>query len=183
MDKPHEPRAARRQRLPRHQKRGGGVPERQAGDAERHVLQRLHVVADPVARQLTGADERRLHLVVDGEIACGDVQRLDESGTGAGHVHRVERLRAETSRDLGRGRRLERVTGDPAVDEEVDIGRRHAVLSKAGGRRARRELAGRQRVVLVEVAHLGITSVEDIADALLDRVPFGRRAAERVADA
>ena len=164
VPQPHHPRATLRQRLSGDQKRGGGVPERQASGAERHVLDRLHVVVDPVARQLTGANDRGPEFVVEGEVACDDVQRLDESGTGAGHVHGVERLRAEAPCDLRRGRRLERVAGDPAVDEEVDIGRRHAVLLKAGGRRARRELAGPQPLELVEVAHLGVTSVEDIAD-------------------
>ena len=142
VQKPHQPRAARRQRLPRNQQRGGGVPERQAGHPDRDVLERLHVVGDPVTRQLAGADERRLDVAVQGEIPGGDVQRFDESGAGAGHVHGVQRLRAEAPCDFGRGRRLERVARDPAVDEQVDIGCRHAILAQAGAGRARRELAG-----------------------------------------
>ena len=182
VQQPDQPGAARRQLLPRNQQRGCGIPERQAGHANRHVLGRLHVVADPVTRQLAGGDECRLDVVVQGEITGGDMQRLDEPGTGASHIHGVQWLRAETPCDLGRGRRLERVTRDPAVDEEVDIGCRHAVFAQAGARCARRELARRQRRVLLEVADLGITSVEDIPDALVDRVPFGGRAAERFAD-
>ena len=80
--------------------------------------------------RLAGADQRRFDLGMQGEVAGDDVHRLDEPGAGTRHVERVQWPRAEAPGDLSRGRRLERLAGDPAVDQKVDLGRIDAVLPK-----------------------------------------------------
>src|SRR5882757_3800150 len=175
-------RAAAGQRLPGDQNRSGGVANRQAGSPRGHVFHRLDVIADVIAHQLAGAHQRRLQLVVQSEVTGDDVQRLNEPRTGTRYVYGVQRFCAQTPGHLGRGGRLERRSGDPAVDQEVDLGCLDAVLPEARGRRARGELTGRQRRVRLDVAHLGIAPVEHVADALLDRLPLGYGAAERIPD-
>ena len=61
---------------------------------------------------------------MQGKVASGHMQRLNQARARTRHIHRVQRPSAQPPRNLSRCRRLERVAGDPAVDEEVDIGRR-----------------------------------------------------------
>jgi hypothetical protein len=168
MPEPHQLRAAGRQRLARHQQRSGSVTERQTGGANRHVLDRLDVTADVVTHQLTGADQRRPQFVMQSEIPGHDVQRLDQPSTRAGDVEGVQRRGTEAPGDFGRRRRLERLTGDSAVDHQVDVGCVNTVLPQAGGRGPGLELAGQQREIRLDIANLGVASVEDVSDALLD---------------
>ena len=120
---------------------------------------------------------------MQGEVTGNHVYRLDEPGARAGHIERVQWACAQAPRHLGRGRGLEVLAGDTPVNQKVDLGHIDAVLEEAGSRRAGRELAGRERLVRVDIADLGVTSAKYVLDALRDRVPFGFRPAEGLADA
>ena len=109
---------------------------------------------------------------MQGEVAGGDVQRLYEASAGTGHVHGLQRIRAEATRNLGSGRRFEVVAGDAAVDEQVDVACRDSVFLQAGRYRLGGELAGRERRVLFDVTHLGVASIEYVTNGLLDRSPL-----------
>jgi len=130
------------------------------------------VIGDPIAPKFARAHQRRSDLGMQGEVTGDD--RV--SPRRARRRHRSHRTRVVAS--LRVARRPQRRSparssrGNSAINQKVDVGRIDAVLEEAGGRRARRELARRKRLVRVDVADLGITSAQNILNTLRDRIPL-----------
>ena len=71
-----------------------------------------------------------LKVGVQREVTGDDVHRFDKPGAGAGHVERVKWPRAQAPRDLSRGRGLEVLAGNAAINQKVDLGRLDTVLAR-----------------------------------------------------
>ena len=165
------------------------VADGQPGDLHVEVADGLDVVAQEVARQLGGEDQRGPVLGVQRQVSGGGLDRLQVADAGGGHVEGVRSLEAQLGGDLHRRRRLEVLARDAAADHQIDlverdgvglqavVGRRHRVVGDAAGAHVR-----------LDVADLRLAQPKDVLDGRgeggeLGVVPLKRARTRRMVSA